>query len=185
MIFQPLYKRLIDKLFCKHFNFCAWITISEGSFLLCVNFAGKRIANIFVKHLMQDKKVKNRWGINDKKFFFIYKADFWVFYNIINDMLSKAMSGRLWEIIPTPPLSAIAFRPKFFLSISNILKKLLGRLLYFLIRSFKFDGIRVHCRSSKLRMTPSLFFAKMQTSTFSPKSIPFSSELEILPSRVP
>lgn len=122
-----------------------------------------------------------------KKFHVLYLQNrlLSIFYNMINDMLSRAMSGKLLSTLSELLFSAIALRPKFFLSISNILKNVLGRLVYFLMISLKFDGIRVHCRSSKLKMTPLLFFANMQTSTFSLKSICNSSELEMFPIRVP
>lgn len=98
--------------------------------------------------------------------------------------MSIVIIGRFVITLLAPLFSAIAFRPKFILSISKILKKVLGLLLYFVMMALKFVGIRVHWLSSKFNMTPSLFFAKMQTSTFFSKLIPSSKTLEMFPIRV-
>lgn len=179
--------KTIDKLFNKR------LTFPLGLRIFFFPLVGKfRIANIFLEHLIRRrsriisgdywKKIPSR---NNRKSF-IYKTDLnrRVFYRIIHvDMVRRAMRGRLWSVSFAPLFSAIALRPKFFLSISKILKNVLGRLLYFFMMSLKFVGIFVHWLSSKFRMTPTLFFAKMQTSTPDSKSIPSSSELEMFPMR--
>lgn len=166
-------------------TFVLGLRFMTNIFAMFLNCERENTENIFVKHLVKDKKVKNHREIIDKKVFLYLQSRLLSFYNMISDMQERAMSGRLFRIVCAPLFSAIAFRPKFFLSISKILKKVLGRFPYFFTTSLKFVGIFVHCRSSKLKMTPSLFFARMHTSTLFPKSIPSNSELETLPILVP
>lgn len=63
---------------------------------------------------------------------------------IENKMLKRREMGRLLSVSDARLVNEIVFRPKFFLSISKILKNVLGRLLYFAMIELKFEGILVH-----------------------------------------
>lgn len=179
--------KTIDKLFNKHLTFPLGLRIS---FFVLV---GKIPIRKYFPRTSYTEKVKDHkrrllkdFSSRNNRKSFIYKTDLnrRVFYRIIHvDMVRRAMRGRLWSVSRAPLFSAIALRPRFFLSISKILKNVLGRLLYFFMMALKFDGIFVHWLSSKFKMTPMLFFAKMHTSTPDSKSMPSSSELEMLPMR--
>lgn len=96
-------------------------------------------------NLLKSEKLKHFLvTFNDKKVLFT-KQTLSIFYNMnIHVKLIKTTSGRFVSLLTELFTSAIALRPKFFLSISKILKKVLGLRLYFVMIALNVDGIRVH-----------------------------------------